>query len=159
MQLTHPTTNHCDTKPAPDPTGHVIAYEEYPDCQRGGAVRISAVRDDGSAASVMQHFRMTSNINGLSWASNGRSVAFAAFDLDQTLRNGIYVSRRDGTQARRIWQGEPNENEHGKSTAWSRDGGRVAFTAEAAVWVARPAGGVWDVTGRIWPGDSPSWLP
>jgi hypothetical protein len=155
VQLTHPTTNVCHMAPTPDPTGRVIAYEQYPDCTRGGLVGIAAVRGDGRPARVVQRFSETQNVHGLSWSPNGRDVAFAGYDLGDTQRNGIYVARRDGSRARRIWAGAVEEGD----TAWSRDGARIAFTAEAALWVARPDGDVWNVTGRIGPSDSPSWLP
>ena len=162
VQLTHPAANVCHLDPAPDPTGRVIGYEQYPDCVRGGAVWLKAVRSDGRGATgLAEHFQAsrngTRNVAGLSWSPNGRDVAFAGFDLDQTLRNGMYVSRRNGDRARRIWAEE--QPDYDTDTAWSRDGVRVAFTVQAAVWIARPGGGVWNVTGHIAPSDSPSWLP
>jgi Tol biopolymer transport system component len=160
MQLTRPpggAKDDCHGGPAPDHNGRVIAYEVYPNCVRHGPVQVSAVRSDGSPTDVLKKFGAKTNQSGLSWSPNGRLVAFEAFNIGGWYDTGIYVSRPDGDLARRIRVSQsPDED---SETAWSPDGGRIAFTADAAVWIARPDGGLWDVTGPIAPSDSPSWLP
>jgi WD40-like Beta Propeller Repeat len=163
VQLTHPpggASDDCHGAPAPDHKARVIAYEVYPNCIRHGEVRLAAIRRNGSPTDLLQLFRTTKNQLGLSWSPNSRFVAFGAFNTDQWDDNGIYVSQPNGDQPLRIWgEGDSPAPDEDWETAWSRRDGRIAFTAEAALWVSTPDGGLWDVTGHIAPSDSPSWLP
>jgi Tol biopolymer transport system component len=163
VQLTHPPSSttsqvECHVAPAPSPYGPLVAYEDYPDCIRGGAVFISAVRTDGKAARVLGQFRGRAQYrSGLSWSpGRGRLVAFAAFDLDQEVNNGVFVSEPNGRNARRIWAGFPGE------TAWSRDGHRLTFVGDSDLWVAGRDGRglrrLMDTGTGVWL-ESPSWLP
>jgi Tol biopolymer transport system component len=160
-QLTHPppsTTSQveCHVAPAPSPNGRLVAYDDYPDCVRGGAVFISAVRTNGKPAQLLSKFRGRAQYRSeLSWSPSGRLVAFAAFDLDQEVNNGLFVSEPDGTHARRIWRGVP------AATAWSPDGASLVFVGDSDLWVtSRDGRGSRRLTktGASVGLDSPSWL-
>ena len=89
-----------------------------------------------------------------SWSPNGRLIAFVS------RRDGpahIFVVRPDGTDTRRITSG-PKDDEH---PTWDRNGRRIAFSREGALFVVPLNGG--GAARRIAPGfgnaADPAWSP
>src|SRR5262245_38918021 len=51
---------------------------------------------------------------------------------------GIYVIRPNGTGQKRIYR--PQADDANLGTAWSPDGGRIAFVAAGGLWTMSPTG-------------------
>jgi Tol biopolymer transport system component len=87
------------------------------------------------------------------WSSDGRSIAFAS------LRDGtshIYVMQADGTGTRRVTS-EKQDDDH---PSWSRDGKRIVFSREGALFVVPASGGAAHRVGRgTGNATNPAWSP
>lgn len=151
----------CHLQPAPSPDGRILAFWDGGDCERGTGA-IAAVTESGTPAEILERLHVGAAgymfTFDFGWSPDGQLVAVAGDDYAGQ-RSGTFVSRRDGTRARRI--AEPSQP---GGIAWSPDGQWITLVpyAEGAtdLWMVRADGsGLRRITRTPTYELDPAWLP
>jgi Tol biopolymer transport system component len=118
----------------------------------------------GRAVSILERVDRELSVFDPDWSPDGNLLAFAVDDVTEGQRTGIYVSRPDGSRARRLsarsWPSGPT---------WSRDGQWLAFVNDVPlqsdyageIWIVQRDGtGLRRLTTTRRIGEhSPEWIP
>jgi TolB protein len=91
--------------------------------------RLFTMRPDGSRirAVVTDRYSRT----WPAWSPDGSRLAFSRCSIDECHRGGgleLHVMNADGTSARRVTAGDPNETTYDRGASWSPDGRWLAFS-------------------------------
>jgi Tol biopolymer transport system component len=144
--------NRCIGDPTPSPTGQLIAYVEWGDCEHGYDPSIEAVTPAGRRTAL--GFTLPCAFDP-AYAPDGRQLAYAAMQCEGD-RLGIYTQSRGGDE-RRLAAGLSD------SPAWSPDGTTIAFVRgwdQGDIWLVRSAGGgLRRITHTRANDQMPAWLP
>ncbi|MCI4348584.1 MAG: prolyl oligopeptidase family serine peptidase, partial [Thermoplasmata archaeon] len=66
------------------------------------------------------------------WSPDGRQIAYAANETEDTRNQDVYVCDADGSNARRVYRGRAGSRE--SAAAWHPDGRRLAVLSDQSGW-------------------------
>lgn len=145
----------CDMNPLAWPGRAAFLFERASSCTHGFPPTIEARTTAGREIPILDRLgEKFESVDSLDVAPTGRRVVFVASPVgSDDSAEGIYVSRPDGSAARRL-------TVDGYSPSWSPDGGWIAFARSGDIWIMRSDGSEpRRVTRSPQTEDAPDWLP
>lgn len=125
--------------PAWSPDGSRIAFRVGTEQQTRSRTQIDVANADGTGVKTLASLDgEPGSVGGPTWSPDGRHIAYATF-------SGIYVTKADGGQVRRLVRYAGQSACYDLEPAWSPEGSTIAFAircdgGEGGIWVVNTDG-------------------